>query len=253
MRSRIALALAVVLGASCAKPSELANRTCLPTASWGGPAYSCTTGGPASSSPPSSSSEESSEREPPPAPEDTGGEIEMAGDPPPEDTPKETDRGKGKKDKDKGADSVQISDAEGEGEGEGEPETEKAGDRRVSIDGDEIRLEKKLIFKKDSEDLSTKSRPLLDELVAFLADHEEIKKIEIAGYTDNKGDKDELKKLSSARARTVRDYLVDHGIKAKRVTSKGYGSADPIASNRTRSGRLKNRRIEIRILSKKKR
>jgi pyruvate kinase len=66
-----------------------------------------------------------------------------------------------------------------------------------------------------------------------------------------KGDKAELKKLSSDRAKAVKDYLVEHGIKSKRVTSKGYGPENPIASNKTKAGRQKNRRIEFHILKKK--
>ena len=269
MRSKLALVLMLAVG--CAKPSELANRTCYPTASWGAPAYSCTTGVPASSSSSSSSSDSKPEEEVKPEGE-TGGEIEMGGEPAP-DEDKGKGKGKGKKDKEaekakereekereaekekekakdrekekeSDKDVVDVDDADG-------GEAEKGGDKRVSIDGDEIRLEKKIIFKKDSDEVSTKSKPHLDDLVAFLSDHEEIKKIEVAGYTDNKGDKAELKKLSSDRAKAVKDYLVEHGIKAKRVTSKGYGSENPIASNKTKAGRQKNRRIEIHILKKK--
>ncbi len=137
-----------------------------------------------------------------------------------------------------------------EGEGEGDDGDKGGGGKLVSKDGDELLLAKKLIFKKDSDELSTKSKPILDELVGFLSDHDEIKKVEIAGYTDNKGDKEELQKLSADRAKAVKDYLVDHGIKAKRLTAKGYGPADPIASNKTKAGRNKNRRIEFHIKKK---
>jgi OOP family OmpA-OmpF porin len=42
-------------------------------------------------------------------------------------------------------------------------------------------------------------------------------------------------------------YMVDHGVAANRLTAKGYGEADPMASNATAEGRAKNRRVELRI------
>jgi OOP family OmpA-OmpF porin len=56
-------------------------------------------------------------------------------------------------------------------------------------------------------------------------------------------------KLSNDRANAVRDYLIKHGIESKRVTAKGYGETQPVASNDTRDGRQQNRRTEVRIIS----
>jgi len=46
----------------------------------------------------------------------------------------------------------------------------------------------------------------------------------------------------------VADYLVSKGITASRVSYKGYGKENPIASNRTKEGRAKNQRVEIKVL-----
>ena len=43
----------------------------------------------------------------------------------------------------------------------------------------------------------------------------------------------------------MRDYLISKGVPASRMSAKGYGSADPIASNDTPEGRSLNRRVEI--------
>ncbi len=72
--------------------------------------------------------------------------------------------------------------------------------------------------------------------------------IEVGGYTDNVGTDADNLKLSQARAESVRNYLVKKGIAGDRVQAKGYGSADPVASNDTPDGKQQNRRTEIHIL-----
>lgn len=70
----------------------------------------------------------------------------------------------------------------------------------------------------------------------------------VYGYTDNTGDPKENRKLSRQRAQTVVAYLVAHGVEASRLTSAGFGAANPVASNKTEAGRAKNRRIELRVI-----
>ncbi len=72
--------------------------------------------------------------------------------------------------------------------------------------------------------------------------------VEIAGYTDNTGDEALNVALSQRRADAVRDALVKFGAAPDMLIAKGYGSADPIASNDTSEGRKRNRRIEYRII-----
>jgi outer membrane protein OmpA-like peptidoglycan-associated protein len=73
--------------------------------------------------------------------------------------------------------------------------------------------------------------------------------IEIAGHTDNIGNKSSNILLSQNRAKAVRDYLVSQKIAADRVSFVGFGSSKPIANNETEAGRAKNRRVEF-VLSK---
>ncbi|TWP37893.1 OmpA family protein [Leekyejoonella antrihumi] len=70
---------------------------------------------------------------------------------------------------------------------------------------------------------------------------------QVAGYTDNTGTADGNKQVSQARADAVRDYLVKQGVTSGKLTSIGYGEADPIASNDTDAGRQQNRRVEITV------
>lgn len=70
-------------------------------------------------------------------------------------------------------------------------------------------------------------------------------KIEIAGYSDNVGNKASNLTLSKRRAQAVRTYLVAHGVNASTLTAEGYGEANPVDSNDTEGGRFRNRRIEF--------
>jgi outer membrane protein OmpA-like peptidoglycan-associated protein/uncharacterized protein YidB (DUF937 family) len=72
--------------------------------------------------------------------------------------------------------------------------------------------------------------------------------LEIAGYTDNTGDPAANVALSQQRADAVRSVLIHAGVDPSMLVAKGYGSANPIASNDLLEGRFHNRRIEYHIL-----
>jgi cytochrome c oxidase subunit 2 len=74
-------------------------------------------------------------------------------------------------------------------------------------------------------------------------------KVEISGHTDNVGDEKANQKLSEDRALAVKSALVKMGVDASRIYTAGYGSTKPVGSNDSEEGRLKNRRIEFKILS----
>ena len=89
----------------------------------------------------------------------------------------------------------------------------------------------------------------LERLTKLLNDVPTLK-IEISGHTDSKGADDYNKKLSDNRAKSVVDYLLKTGIATDRLTYKGYGEEQPVASNDTEEGRQQNRRTEFKVLSK---
>jgi outer membrane protein OmpA-like peptidoglycan-associated protein len=101
-------------------------------------------------------------------------------------------------------------------------------------------------FDFDKATLRSDSYTQLTELLEYLQRHEEIK-IEIAGHTDNVGTDAHNLKLSQDRANTIRNYLIGKGIKATRLTAKGYGATMPVADNSSEEGRRLNRRTEVRI------
>lgn len=71
---------------------------------------------------------------------------------------------------------------------------------------------------------------------------------QISGYADSTGPASYNKKLSLRRAQTVRRYLVSQGVAASRLKAQGFGESNPVATNRTRTGRLSNRRVVVKVL-----
>ena len=71
--------------------------------------------------------------------------------------------------------------------------------------------------------------------------------VEVQGHTDNVGKYDYNVDLSERRAQAVRSYLIKQGVPAERLSAHGYGPDKPIADNKTKAGRAKNRRVEFNI------
>jgi outer membrane protein OmpA-like peptidoglycan-associated protein len=88
----------------------------------------------------------------------------------------------------------------------------------------------------------------LERLVQILIENPTIK-IEIDGHTDNVGDPKKNQKLSEDRVKTIKNYLINKGISATRLTGKGFGGSKPIASNTKEETRKLNRRVEFTIVS----
>jgi OOP family OmpA-OmpF porin len=71
--------------------------------------------------------------------------------------------------------------------------------------------------------------------------------VQIEGHTDSIGSAAYNQKLSERRAKSVKNHLVEKGVSASRMTTKGFGESDPITGNDTASGRAYNRRVEFEI------
>jgi type IX secretion system PorP/SprF family membrane protein len=108
-----------------------------------------------------------------------------------------------------------------------------------------------LFFTTGSASIDSKSTPALDNLVDFLTKNPNLK-IEIGGHTDNVGNVANNQALSENRAKSVVDYLKSKGIGTDRISFKGYGDKEPVATNDDeKDGRELNRRIEMKILDNK--
>ena len=106
-----------------------------------------------------------------------------------------------------------------------------------------------IFFDFDRATLKEESYPELERLSKFLEESPRVR-IAIAGHTDSTGDPTYNKWLSEWRADAVAKYLLKNGIADDRITVEFYGAEKPAASNDTREGRSKNRRVEFTILEK---
>ena len=88
----------------------------------------------------------------------------------------------------------------------------------------------------------------LDKFVQVL-NMEEGTRYQIAGHTDSVGKDEDNQLLSERRAKAAMDYVVSKGIAADRLESVGFGEKEPIATNDTKEGRQRNRRVEVHKLN----
>lgn len=126
---------------------------------------------------------------------------------------------------------------------------------KVNMQVDTIKVNEKyplnnIYYKTNSAELDPRSMIVIEEFVEFLKANPTIT-IEVYGHTDNVGDVKSNLALSTDRAFTVRDKLLEKGIEEKRLIAfKGFGPSQPIADNNTEAGRAKNRRTEFVIVGK---
>lgn len=102
----------------------------------------------------------------------------------------------------------------------------------------------RLGFAFDSAELDAQSRAALDAAVSVIKSHSGVK-MDVVGYTDSSGPESYNQKLSERRAQAAIDYLVSKGVAPGQLNAVGRGEADPVASNDTRDGRSRNRRVKL--------
>jgi outer membrane protein OmpA-like peptidoglycan-associated protein len=110
----------------------------------------------------------------------------------------------------------------------------------------EITRQKGVEFEKGNTQITEEGQRTLDEVAAVLGRSPKIM-VEIGGHTDSRGRASRNRQLSLERAEAVKAYLAAKGIQASRMAAAGYGSARPLASNKTEEGRRANRRIEFTV------
>ena len=121
---------------------------------------------------------------------------------------------------------------------------DQASTRASQLEYDKAFVLENINFEVNSNTLKSSSHTHLDVLAAKMKERPAFT-LKIVGYTDNIGSDSHNLLLSKKRALAVKNYLVSQGIAAHRIVALGRGKENPIASNSTKEGRAKNRRIEV--------
>jgi OOP family OmpA-OmpF porin len=101
-----------------------------------------------------------------------------------------------------------------------------------------------VLFSFNSADITPKAYPMLNETAMIMKKNPDLNG-RIDGHADSTGNEAYNIDLSERRAKAIKDFLVSKGIGPERLSTKGFGDADPVAGNDTKEGRSKNRRVEI--------
>jgi outer membrane protein OmpA-like peptidoglycan-associated protein len=119
------------------------------------------------------------------------------------------------------------------------------GPAQIIIENGKITILETIRFRPNSSEIESGSYPIMDQIALALRKHTELERIEVGGQTDSTGRYEYNMRLSRARARSVRQYLLGRGIPTARLSARGYGPDKPIGDNKTDEGREKNRRVEF--------
>ena len=112
---------------------------------------------------------------------------------------------------------------------------------------EKVTLDTDTYFDFDRATLKPEGRQKLDELVSRIASMQ-LEVVIATGHTDRTGTGSYNQKLSERRALRVKSYLVEKGLPADRIFTDGKGERQPVASNATREGRARNRRVDVELV-----
>jgi OOP family OmpA-OmpF porin len=113
-----------------------------------------------------------------------------------------------------------------------------------------IELMDKVYFVPGQPRILERSFPILDWVAKVILEHPDLPLVVVGAHTDDRGNALDNLRQSQARADTVRQYLIQHGVAPERLQAKGYGQTRPIDNNGTSIGRENNRRIEFVIVAR---
>ncbi|KAA9338758.1 OmpA family protein [Hymenobacter busanensis] len=118
-------------------------------------------------------------------------------------------------------------------------------------EGIKITFDSGILFDTNKSDLRAASQTEIQNMATVLKKYPDTNVL-VEGHTDNSGSDAINQPLSERRAQAVANYTIQQGVDAARITTKGYGSSQPVADNTTMEGKQANRRVEIAIFANEK-
>ena len=114
--------------------------------------------------------------------------------------------------------------------------------------GDTIHPGYPVIFERARPELTTEAQGALNGLASYLLGRPELRRVEVGVHVDAMGSRAWKRRLSQRRAQSVTAALIARGVAEARLLARGYGPSVPVATNTTKAGRARNRRVELRVL-----
>ena len=132
---------------------------------------------------------------------------------------------------------------------DGCPDAKPKPKSNIEKEGDRLVLKGKVFFETGKAKIKRKSYTLLFEFAIFLNQNPSFTLIEIQGHTDQRGKVSQNQRLSEKRAQAVRRFLIKQGsVDENRLTSRGYGSSQPLIDEESEEAYRRNRRVEFKVL-----
>jgi OOP family OmpA-OmpF porin len=128
-----------------------------------------------------------------------------------------------------------------------EPEKPKPAPEKPKPVAEKVTFAADVLFDFDKSVIKPEGRSKLDD-ISGKAKGVNLEVVIAIGHADSTGSDAYNQRLSVRRAESVKAYLVSKGIEANRVYTEGKGEKQPVADNKTRDGRAKNRRVEIEVI-----
>jgi outer membrane protein OmpA-like peptidoglycan-associated protein len=124
------------------------------------------------------------------------------------------------------------------------------GDSAVRLHDDRIEILERVHFDTNRASIKRRSHSVLEQVAAVLEANPDIRLMRVQGHTDARGAEQSNLELSQQRAVSVKEFLIERGVDARRLSARGYGESHPIADNETKEGRAQNRRVEFHIIER---
>lgn len=119
------------------------------------------------------------------------------------------------------------------------------GEPKVIYEDGELQVLEPVLFEHGSAELKPESRSVLNQVALMLRANPEMERVRVEGHTDKTGPDQVNQRLSHARAREVRRYLVERGVAPQRLRAVGRGSSRPLTTEDTPASHARNRRVEF--------